>query len=57
MVGELESRLRAEGKEAEFIIHPSTDHAFFNDTGPRYNPAAAADAWHRLQDWFTAHLD
>jgi carboxymethylenebutenolidase len=31
-------------------------HAFFNDTGPRYNPAAAADAWQRMQAWFGAHL-
>ena len=23
---------------------------------PRYQPAAAADAWRRLQDWFAAHL-
>ena len=41
MVGELESRLRAEGKEAEFIIHPSTDHAFFNDTRPEVHDPAA----------------
>ncbi|MGY4709358.1 dienelactone hydrolase family protein [Mycolicibacterium sp. CBM1] len=40
----------------ELIVEPDADHAFFNDTGPRYNPAAAADAWTRIQDWFTAHL-
>ncbi|HET7742723.1 MAG TPA: dienelactone hydrolase family protein, partial [Mycobacterium sp.] len=32
------------------------DHAFFNDTGRRYDPAAAADAWQRLQDWFTRYV-
>lgn len=40
----------------ELITEPGADHAFFNDTGKRYNAAAAADAWTRLQDWFTRHL-
>ena len=40
----------------ELIVEPDADHAFFNDTGPRYNPRAAADAWQRLQDWFGRHL-
>jgi len=29
----------------EKIIYPNADHAFNNDTGPRYNPEAAKDAW------------
>jgi carboxymethylenebutenolidase len=33
-VGELEDRLRAEGKEAHLIVHPGAQHAFFNDTRP-----------------------
>jgi len=40
----------------ELVVEPNADHAFFNDTGPRYDPAAAADAWQRLQDWFGRHL-
>lgn len=40
----------------ELVVEPDADHAFFNDTGPRYNAAAAADAWTRLQDWFATHL-
>ena len=40
----------------ELVIEPDADHAFFNDTGARYNAAAAADAWTRLQAWFTTHL-
>lgn len=40
----------------ELITEPDANHAFFNDTGDRYNPVAAADAWHRIQDWFAAHL-
>ncbi len=33
------------------------DHAFFNDTGPRFNPPAAAEAWHQTLGWFDEHLD
>jgi carboxymethylenebutenolidase len=40
----------------EMVMEPGADHAFFNDTGQRYDPAAAADAWQRLQDWFTRYL-
>lgn len=40
----------------DLIVEPDADHAFFNDTGPRYNPIAAADAWTRVQDWFSRHL-
>ncbi len=48
--------LQRAGMVHELIVEPGADHAFFNDTGPRYNPAAASDAWRRLQDWFGAHL-
>ncbi len=27
-------------------------HAFFNDTGARFNPAAAEEAWRRVVSWF-----
>lgn len=40
----------------ELVIEPGADHAFFNDSGPRYNPTAAADAWTRLQELFSRHL-
>jgi carboxymethylenebutenolidase len=40
----------------DLIVEPGADHAFFNDSGPRYNPAAAADAWQHLQDWFAKYL-
>jgi carboxymethylenebutenolidase len=40
----------------DLVVEPDADHAFFNDTGPRYNAAAATDAWTRLQDWFATHL-
>jgi carboxymethylenebutenolidase len=40
----------------DIVVEPNADHAFFNDTGPRYNAAAAADAWGRVLDWFGHHL-
>src|SRR5262249_40240406 len=38
------------------VVEPNVDHAFFNNTGPRYNAVAAADAWRRLLDWFGRYL-
>jgi carboxymethylenebutenolidase len=40
----------------DIVVEPDADHAFFNDTGPRYNAAAAADAWGRVLEWFGHHL-
>ena len=40
----------------DLVTEPDADHAFFNDTGQRYNATAAADAWKRLRDWFSQHL-
>jgi len=40
----------------ELIIEPDADHAFFNDSGQRYDAVAAADAWQRLQVWLTRYL-
>lgn len=38
--------LRARGKEADIVVHPGVDHAFFNDTRPEvYNAEAAMSAW------------
>jgi carboxymethylenebutenolidase len=40
----------------DIVVEPNADHAFFNDTGPRYNASAADDAWHRVLDWFARYL-
>lgn len=48
--------LERAGVVHELITEPDADHAFFNDTGPRYNAPAASDAWSRLQSWFHDHL-
>ena len=40
----------------EIVTYPDANHAFFNDTGARYNAAAADQAWTKLTDWFSQHL-
>ena len=40
----------------DIVVEPNADHAFFNDTGPRYNAAAANDAWGRVLEWFGQYL-
>ena len=45
------------GKEAEFIIHPGADHAFFNDTRPEvHDPAASAKAWASVVPFLKANI-
>jgi carboxymethylenebutenolidase len=51
-----EQALTEAGLVHELVMEPGADHAFFNDTGERYDPSAAADAWQRLQDWFSRYL-
>jgi carboxymethylenebutenolidase len=48
--------LDAAGMAHELVVEPDADHAFFNDSGQRYNPAAAADAWQRVKDWLARHV-
>jgi carboxymethylenebutenolidase len=47
-----EAALQAARIDYELVTFPNADHAFFNDTGARYNPEAAALAYARLLDWF-----
>jgi carboxymethylenebutenolidase len=44
--------LEAARLKYELLTFSEADHAFFNDTGPRYNPHAAAEAWRRTLNWF-----
>jgi carboxymethylenebutenolidase len=48
--------LQAAGLTHEVVTVPGVDHAFFNDTGGRYNASAAADIYQRLVGWFDQHL-
>lgn len=40
----------------EIVVYPDADHAFFNDTGPRYVEKAAKPAWERALSWFDRYL-
>ena len=46
--------LEAAGSKYELLTFTEADHAFFNDTGARFNPHAAAEAWRRTLNWFDA---
>lgn len=55
-VPDLEAALTEHQKDYRFITYPGADHAFFNDTGQRYRPEAAAMAWSQTLGWFEEHL-
>ncbi len=52
----VKAALEKAGLVHDLVTEPGANHAFFNDTGDRYNATAAADAWQRLQDWFGKYL-
>ncbi len=55
-VKEMESKLKAAGKTAEFVLYPGAPHAFYADYRPSYRPEAARDAWNRCIAWFNKYL-
>jgi len=44
--------LDAAGRKYELLTFTEADHAFFNDTGARFNAHAATEAWRRTLNWF-----
>jgi carboxymethylenebutenolidase len=44
--------LEAARLEHELLTFTEADHAFFNDTGARFNPHAATEVWRRTLNWF-----
>jgi carboxymethylenebutenolidase len=48
--------LEAAGLTHEIVTYPGVGHAFFNDTGPRYDETAAGQAYTKVLDWFGQHL-
>lgn len=55
-VPEVAAAMKATGKSYEYKVYPGAGHAFFNDTGERYNADAAKDAWGRTLEFLRAHL-
>jgi carboxymethylenebutenolidase len=48
--------LRKAGLRHQIVTYPGVDHAFFNPTGARHDPAAAAAAYRRLVAWFGTYV-
>ena len=51
-VKEMEEKLKAAKKTAEFKIYPGAPHGFHADYRPSYRKEAAEDAWNLMTAWF-----
>jgi carboxymethylenebutenolidase len=51
-----EAALKAARVKYQVHRYPGTQHGFHNDTTPRYDKAAAEQAWKRTMDFFAKHL-
>jgi carboxymethylenebutenolidase len=52
----VQDALAAAGVPHDYKVYEGANHAFFNDTGARYDAAAATDAWARALAWFREYL-
>jgi len=55
-VAATEAAMTKLGKSYDAKVYPGTEHAFFNETGPRYNESAAQDAWTRTLAFLKTNL-
>jgi carboxymethylenebutenolidase len=55
-IPEIEQAMAANNKIYQKLVYPNADHAFHNDTGSRYNPEAAKDAWAQTLAWFDQYV-
>jgi len=53
---EAQAALRAARLKHQIVTFAGAQHAFFNDTGTRFHPGAAAEAYRRLIDWYDRFL-
>ena len=53
---EYESALQRNSVVYESVIYDGTLHGFHNNSTPRFNEAAAAQAWNRTIGFFRTHL-
>jgi carboxymethylenebutenolidase len=51
-VKEMEQKLKAAGKTAEFHIYPGAPHGFHADYRTSYRKEAAEDGWNKALAWF-----
>jgi carboxymethylenebutenolidase len=53
---QIAQQLSRTGRPYQIKIYPGVDHAFHNDTGPRYNATQAEAAWAATIEWFREYL-
>jgi carboxymethylenebutenolidase len=49
-------QLAKSGHPHQIVVYPGVDHAFHNDTGPRYDAAQAQKAWVAAVEWFRQYV-
>jgi carboxymethylenebutenolidase len=54
--GVLGAGLTAAGIPHDLKVYPGAKHSFFNDQWRAYDPAAAADSWHRVLAFFAEYV-
>lgn len=52
----LEAAMKKHTKPFEYQIYTGANHAFFNDSGPRFHEASAKDSWARLVKFYETNL-
>ena len=52
----MEAQLKQGGRPYRIVVYPGVDHAFHNDTGPRYNATQAEAAWVAAVEWFRQYV-
>ena len=52
----MDAALTTAGLVHAMKVFPGVDHAFFNETGARYDATQAAAAYQAVLDWFASHL-
>ena len=55
-ISAIEQAMMENGKIYEKMIYQGADHAFHNDTGQRYHPESAKDAWEKTLAWFEQYV-
>ncbi|GDY31625.1 dienelactone hydrolase family protein [Gandjariella thermophila] len=52
----VEAALKKTGRPYRIVVYPGVDHAFHNDTGPRYDATQAEAAWIAAVEWFRQYV-
>jgi carboxymethylenebutenolidase len=52
----VEAQLKQAGRPYKITVYPGVNHAFHNDTGPRYDATQAEAAWIATISWFRQYV-